>query len=540
MSTFFSRSTGSGLGYQTKSHLGHMQSHSQLYCGPRSPEPMETTVPITVGGYEDQNSLGNTNLVNSYFVGERGRSPEKARTKIMNVRHQDSTITTKDRALSRELKATKQRFGFVANASNTHNTNTGLRKVARQEAGTLKDARMPLGGVESRGGSVGSHDHYQEDSGPVTVMVTVPPHGEVAKIAVERPTVGDVKEFFSQYGDNFFANIRRRETFTAQANYLGHSNVTLNQVKIPVACIRVAPADSPDLELGDDRHLAECDFRVAVSRRTIDFGSHDLFTLDDIDDCRVFLYQNVGEQELNRLTVDTDGQKCSTLHKLIKRKRANACLAMLEDTVRLRKETLNHSPDMETALMAACRNGLSQICLAILERADFGGLNNGEMHFKKDPNFVPRTDVSELKSLEGSVQPDGGFSALDLACMHGLEEVACYICTREDFLEVNNISPGNYTSLMHAVRNDLPKAAVAILKRPDFRVLKARNTQAIECTAYQMAKKRAQRPYKLPQHDPDRKEEILSKCEVFASVCRLMEKHPSFSPDMSNAFTRDK
>ncbi len=103
---------------------------------------------------------------------------------------------------------------------------------------------------------------------------------------------------------------------------------------------------------------------------------------------------------------------------------------------------------------------MESVAIAVLERADFGGINTAEAHFKKDPNFQPRTDVSELKKLEGSIVPDGALTALDIACINKLDDVASYICSREDFVEVNNISPGNYTSLMHAVHNELPKAGM--------------------------------------------------------------------------------
>jgi len=379
-----------------------------------------------------------------------------------------------------------------------------------------------------------------EPVGPV-VQVTVP-SGEVAKVNVDDATVGGLRDFFSNYGDNFFANIRRRECFTAQANFLGHTNLSLNQVCIPPSCIRITPISDPKRELrNDSQPLAEFDYKFRVSRVTKQFAAHeDLFSLEDIEDCRIYLYQNVREQEMNRLSPCeiTKSPSCSLLHQLIKRRREAACLALLEDTVRLRRETLNHAPNMETALMAACRAQLPAVAVAILDRADFGVINNAECHFKTDVNFQPRSDVSELKSMEGSIVPDGAYTALDLACIHKLDDVACCICARDDFVEVNSLSPGNYTSLMHAVHNELPKAACAILARPDFRVLKARNTQAIECTAYQMAKKKAERPWKLPVHDPDAKRAVLDKCEVFQGVCRRMEKHPAFVLDLANKFTR--
>ncbi len=57
-------------------------------------------------------------------------------------------------------------------------------------------------------------------------------------------------------------------------------------------------------------------------------------------------------------------------------------------------------------------------------------------------------------------------------------------------------------------------------------------------TAYQMAKKKADKPYRMPKDDPELKKEILNKCDTFANLCRRMEKHPSFVMDMANKFTR--
>eukprot|EP00392_Amoebophrya_sp_AT5.2_P010639 g10704.t1 len=367
-------SQGSGMGYHTKRHLGHLQSHAQLYCGPRE-----------IAAYP------------------------RFREEV-----------SRDRALSRELKATKQRLGFVANASNTHNTNTG---EAKNRAMTMRNATMPhgagagetincpaakwpatkLGEVDLQGwrrmasaltarrerfrdaslwgvAGVGAHKATEVNSveclasylkrqgstgcrvflhlggepvGPV-VQVTVP-SGEVAKVNVDDATVGGLRDFFSNYGDNFFANIRRRECFTAQANFLGHTNLSLNQVCIPPSCIRITPISDPKRELrNDSQPLAEFDYKFRVSRVTKQFAAHeDLFSLEDIEDCRIYLYQNVREQEMNRLSPCeiTKSPSCSLLHQLIKRRREAACLALLEDTVRLRRETLNHAPNMETALM---------------------------------------------------------------------------------------------------------------------------------------------------------------------------------------------
>eukprot|EP00392_Amoebophrya_sp_AT5.2_P012813 g12920.t1 len=170
------------------------------------------------------------------------------------------------------------------------------------------------------------------------------------------------------------------------------------------------------------------------------------------------------------------------------------------------QDSVKPEEEAEPEGRAACRAQLPAVAVAILDRADFGVINNAECHFKTDVNFQPRSDVSELKSMEGSIVPDGAYTALDLACIHKLDDVACCIScgilARPDFRVLK-------------ARNTQAIESCAILARPDFRVLKARNTQAIECTAYQMAKKKAERPWKLPVHDPDAKRAVLDKCEVF-------------------------
>jgi len=111
---------------------------------------------------------------------------------------------------------------------------------------------------------------------------------------------------------------------------------------------------------------------------------------------------------------------------------------------------------------------MPEVCYAIMGRADFGGLNCITLCQKKDPNFVPMKNVSSMRKLCGQTVLDGGITALELACQHKLEDVACAILGRQDFDKVNNISPGNWTCLMHAINNDLPRACLAILDRKDF------------------------------------------------------------------------
>lgn len=121
---------------------------------------------------------------------------------------------------------------------------------------------------------------------------------------------------------------------------------------------------------------------------------------------------------------------------------------------------------------------------------------------------------------------------------NGLVDVAVSICARPDFVEINNISPGGYTCLMLAIKNDLPDACLAVLRRRDFELLNKRNDQTIERTAYQMAKKKATPSIHLSKmRDLDKKYEILSHCENFKKIAGLIQSDSSFVLDMVNAWT---
>lgn len=171
--------------------------------------------------------------------------------------------------------------------------------------------------------------------------------------------------------------------------------------------------------------------QVAVSRKPYIFNKTDsLFTLDDLEECRIFLFQEVTEQQMNALSPldkadwrNPDDRTLAThsglrpvtaslLHRLIKAQRTAACLALLEEESRFRQ--INHVTSRgETSLMAACREKMTSVCLALLNRHDFAALNAVEYHKKFPLHFVPRTDVSSLRELEGSVLPDGGYTVGD-------------------------------------------------------------------------------------------------------------------------------
>ena len=87
---------------------------------------------------------------------------------------------------------------------------------------------------------------------------------------------------------------------------------------------------------------------------------------------------------------------------------------------------------------------------------------------------------------------DGANSALDMAILANLPAVALKLIDSPEFTEINNRSADGYTSLMHALQMHLADVSFAILNRPDFSAVAERNACRIECTAMQMAQKRAQ------------------------------------------------
>lgn len=457
----------------------------------------------------------------------------------LNKSHMTSTMTTPQRIKDIDERkkvetAKKMTYGLIRSVSGTHNN-----FPKKEETSTIK--KMLKGGSTSTTTpTLGAQRSRQRTEGRSSVKVTMS-DDTVFNIDLENPTVGELRKFISENGDNFFRNIRRRELFQAKTGFLYQSN--LKNIKIPFQCIRISPNKNRDLDILEDNYsLDEFDLDVFVTRKPYLFSEGDnLLTLQDLDDCRVFLYQCVGEQELNDLTPESNltpgmPNKTSLLHKLIKKRRNLACLAVLEEDCRFRQ--VNHCPNMESSLMAAARMGMSDICHAIMARTDFNTINVCEHHHRINESFVPKKDVHSLRSTEGMVVLDGGYTALEIALMNKLEDVAIAICAREDFREMNNVSPGNWTCLMHAIHNDLPHACVAILNRPDFRLVNQVNMQRIERNAWQMCKKKATPPITLStMRDLQKKYKIRSHCQIFAAVQQRIEGHSSFVLDSRSAFT---
>lgn len=217
------------------------------------------------------------------------------------------------------------------------------------------------------------------------------------------------------------------------------------------------------------------------------FGPNDnLYTLDTYEDCRIWLYQNMTDHDINSIDLK-DGM--SILHRLIRMRRPWACLAVLDEKIRFKQ--VNHVPksikkchaldrpaiwtsESETCLMAAIKefsncSEMRDVCFAILAREDFSQVNVIEIEFGMD---------------------DGGYTALDYSVLMGVPEVGLELLRREEFVMVNNISPNFYSSLIHALNNDHIDVALGILQRSDFKMVNQRCCQPIECTAYQIAAKK--------------------------------------------------
>merc|ERR1712194_810139 len=70
---------------------------------------------------------------------------------------------------------------------------------------------------------------------------------------------------------------------------------------------------------------------------------------------------------------------------------------------------------------------------------------------------------------------------------HPMEDLAITIVGRPDFTLIDNISPGNFTTLMHALTADFPNLAATILTtRSDFTTINTSNLQPVERNAFQM------------------------------------------------------